>query len=200
MFEYLLYRRYAGPIILVFWLFGGGGASAQSCTVFGPRYNLIGDTVGWAMKIGSGSSCVRGVRFSNVEFQSLELVSPPRSGQIALQGSGFRYAAKADFRGEDSFSLEVLGAIYKTRGSSTIHVTVSVIGPPDKLATGVTTPPSVSLTARLGGTTVSGSFVPPVAISMLPQLPSPLIETDMAGYGGTCRGSLAANDSEQSPI
>jgi hypothetical protein len=86
------------------------------------------------MKIAAGRSCVHGVRFRNVEFQSLELVSPPRSGQISLQGPGFTYAAKADFRGEDSFSLAVFGAIYKTPGSSTIHVTVSVTGPPGKLA------------------------------------------------------------------
>jgi hypothetical protein len=159
VFDPSLFRRYAFQIILVFCLLGGRVASAQSCVIDRPRYNLIEDTVGWSMKIAGGRSCARGVRFANVIIESLKLVSPPQSGQIALQGLGFTYTAKADFRGQDSFSLTVFGTANKTRGSSTIHVTVSVTGPPGDLAVPDTTPPSVSLTAPSGGATVSGSSV-----------------------------------------
>jgi hypothetical protein len=133
-FAHAIFRRYAFQIILVFLLLGGRAASAQSCIVDGPRYNLIEDTVGWSIKVASGRSCVLGVRFANVKIESVKLDSPPQSGQIALQGPGFKYSAKADFVGEDSFALAVNGAINNQRGSSTIHVSVSVVGPPRKLA------------------------------------------------------------------
>jgi hypothetical protein len=113
-------------LIFLFMLLGYRVAKAETCLISGPRYSLIADTVHWSVKIESGHNCVGGIRFGNVEFDSMKLVSPPQSGQVALQGPGFTYTAKTDFGGQDSFTIEVLGAIGKRRGSSTIHVTVSV--------------------------------------------------------------------------
>jgi hypothetical protein len=98
------------------------------------------------MKIASGRSCVHGVRFGNVDVESVQLVSPPQSGQVELlQGPGFKYDAKADFGGQDAFSLAVVGTINNirgsTRGSSTIHVTVSVAGPPTPARSDTARPP-----------------------------------------------------------
>jgi hypothetical protein len=140
-----LFRKYAFEIILVFWLFSGHGAFAQSCVVDGPRYNLIADTVSWSMKVASGRSCVRGVGFRNIKFENMKLTSPPQVGQVALLGPGFRYTAKAGFEGKDLFTVVVFGAVNKVRGSSTIHVAVSVTGPPrGPAARGVVNPPAAA--------------------------------------------------------
>jgi hypothetical protein len=110
-------------------LFGCRAASAERCVILsGPRYNLVADAISWSMRIASGHHCVRGVRFANVEFESVTLISSPQSGQVVLQGWGFTYTAQADFRGEDSFALEVSGRIKKVRGTSTIQILVSVVG------------------------------------------------------------------------
>src|SRR5271169_6478416 len=103
----------AAVIIFVFWLLDLSGASAQSCDIDGQRYNLTADTVEWSMKIESGGSCVRGIRFNNVAIEKIKLISPPLNGEVALQGPGFRYLAKANFSGQDSFSLAVFGTIHQ---------------------------------------------------------------------------------------
>src|SRR5262245_17986239 len=121
-----------GPISIVItlalWLVGEREALAQTCVVSGPRYMLIAETVQWSMEIKSGHRCVRGVRFRDVEFDRLTLVSSPQFGHVTIQGPAFTYVAKSDFDGHDSFILTVSGAISRRRGSSTIQVTVSVIG------------------------------------------------------------------------
>jgi len=128
------FGRYALEVILVFWLLAGRAAFAQSCSIHDPRYRLTGDTVVWTMRIASGHSCVRGVRFGAVRLERVNLVSPPQSGRIALEGPGFRYTAKIDFSGLDSFTVRVFGAIGNTRGSSTVRVVVSVAEPHRKPA------------------------------------------------------------------
>jgi hypothetical protein len=119
--------RYAFQIIFAFWLLGGQLAFARSCVVNGPRYNLIDDTVDWSIRIASGGSCVRGLRFGTVILENVKLVSPPQSGQVELLGSAFTYTAKADFNGQDAFSLAVFGVINQISGRSTINVNVSVV-------------------------------------------------------------------------
>lgn len=104
-------------------------ACAGGCIVSGPRYLLTSDTVDWSMKIGSGQSCVRGLRFNNVIIESVKLVSPPQSGHLNLLGPGFTYSAKSDYEGRDSFTVTVAGTINRTRGSSNIRIMVSVGAP-----------------------------------------------------------------------
>ena len=173
-----------GPISIVItlalWLVGEREALAQTCVISGPRYMLIAETVQWSMEIKSGHRCVRGIRFRDVEFDRLTLVSPPQSGHVTIQGPAFTYVAKADFDGKESFTLTVSGAVSKRRGSSTILVTVSVIGAhrdlvapgpaepvaapssgfPDATNTGVpagvTLTPSGPLNIRTAGAVVSG--------------------------------------------
>ena len=105
------------------------------------------------------------MHFNNVEIESVKLISPPQSGQVTLQGSGFRYTAKVNYRGGDSFSLAVLGRINKIRGSSTVRVTVSVDEPVamentvSPITSGDTTPPSVAFITPSSGSIVSGSSV-----------------------------------------
>jgi hypothetical protein len=168
--------RNAFLVVFVVWLLSGRVASAQSCLIDAPRYNLREDTVYWSMTVVSGHKCIRGVRFPNVQFESLKLTSPPQFGDVALQGSGFVYSPKADFHGQDSFSVAVFGVVNRKRGSSTIKVSVSVAPSGGGNATPLlvtpsnitshtpsitvdNTPPSVSFTAPSDGSTVSGSLV-----------------------------------------
>jgi hypothetical protein len=134
MFNRRMIRRYAHATILVFCVFGGQAVSAQTCSIDAPRYHLLGDSVGWSMEVASGRNCVGGVRIADVVFESMELISPPRVGQITLHGPGFNYTAKADFQGEDSFTLVISGSINKRQGSSTVHVAVVIGSPPGNAA------------------------------------------------------------------
>jgi hypothetical protein len=116
-----------GAFILL--LFGCRAESAERCVMItGPRYNLVADNVTWSMKTETGYRCLRGFRYANVGFEGVTLISPPRSGWVVLQGWGLIYTPKDDFLGEDSFDVEVSGKIRKIRGTSTIHVFVSVVG------------------------------------------------------------------------
>jgi hypothetical protein len=142
MFNRRTILQYAYAMILVFCVFGGQAASAQTCTIDSPRYNLLGDAVGWSMEIASGRSCVGGVRIADVVFERMELISPPRVGQVTLLGPGFNYTAKADFEGEDNFTLVIFGSINKRRGSSTIHVAVVIGNAPAKAEAATSVCPS----------------------------------------------------------
>ena len=90
---------------------------------------LTSDTVDWSIKIGSGQSCIPGLRFNNVAIESVKLVSPPQTGHVTLRGPGFTYAAKSDYEGRDAFTVAVSGTINRVRGSSTIRIMVSIGNP-----------------------------------------------------------------------
>ena len=104
-------------------------AYAIECAVTGPRYELTSDVVDWSIRISSGQRCIRGLRFNNVAIEGLKLVSPPQTGQVTLQGPSFIYSAKSEYEGDDSFTVVVSGMINRSRGSSTIRITVSVGSP-----------------------------------------------------------------------
>jgi hypothetical protein len=80
------------------------------------------------MQIHTGQSCVRGIRFNDVSFGTINLISSPKFGQVTLLGSGFSYKTRSDFQGEDSFVIKVSGAIKKVSGTSTIHIVVTIVG------------------------------------------------------------------------
>lgn len=125
----MMLQRVFFVILVAFLSLGISAAYATECVVSGPRYRLNSDVVNWSIKIGSGQSCIRGLRFNNVAFESLKLVSPPLSGQVTLRGPSFIYSAKPEYEGEDFFIVAVSGTINKSRGSSTIRITVSVGSP-----------------------------------------------------------------------
>ena len=116
-------------VLIAFLSLSTPAAYAVECVVNGPRYSLISDVVNWSIKVGSGQSCIRGLRFNNVAIESLKLVSPPQTGQVTLRGPSFIYSAKSEYEGEDSFTIAVSGTINKSRGSSTIRIAVSVGSP-----------------------------------------------------------------------
>jgi hypothetical protein len=99
---------------------------ATSCMIQGPPYQLASDTVVWSMTVGSGQSCIRGLRGTYNTLDSTRLIVPPEFGQVKLEGPGFQYRINSDFRGEDSFAILVSGKLNKINGSSTIRIVVSV--------------------------------------------------------------------------
>jgi hypothetical protein len=120
----------AVSVLIGFLSMNTSAAYATDCIVIGPRYQLKSDLVNWSMKIGSGQSCIRGLRFNDVAMiESLQLVSPPQIGQVALKGPSFTYSAKSGYEGEDSFTVVVSGTINRSSGSSTIRVNVFVGNP-----------------------------------------------------------------------
>jgi hypothetical protein len=91
-----------------------------------PPYQLKSDTVDWTMQISSGQSCVRGLRHGRVTIHTAKLISSPQSGQVKVLGSGFSYTAKSDFRGQDSFTIQVSGMLNRIHGTSDIRIIASV--------------------------------------------------------------------------
>jgi hypothetical protein len=106
-------------------------ASAFSCIINNaPAYKLTSDTVLWSMAIRGGDSCIRGVRTAFAILDSVELIAPPQSGRVTMEGPGFVYTAQASYTGTDTFTILVSGKMNRMAGSSTINVVVSVNNAP----------------------------------------------------------------------
>ena len=88
-------------------------------------YQLTGDTMEWSMKIAPGADCIQGLRWSTMQIYSVSVADKPRSGELVLVGPGFRYYAKPDFNGTDTFTLVVVGKNRHDVGTSTVQVTIS---------------------------------------------------------------------------
>jgi hypothetical protein len=102
--------------------------SAETCQISGaPRFQLNSDAVEWTLQIVSGQTCLRGLNHGVIRIDGVKLTSPPRSGQVTVKGPGFSYQADSNFEGRDAFILQVSGTSVRTRGTSEINVTVSVV-------------------------------------------------------------------------
>jgi hypothetical protein len=77
------------------------------------------------MTIVPGANCIQGLRWSTMQIYSVSIAEQPKVGEIVLVGPGFRYFAKPDFTGTDSFTLVVVGKNRREAGSSTVQITVS---------------------------------------------------------------------------
>ena len=88
-------------------------------------YGLAGDTMEWSMTIMPGADCIQGLRWSTMQIYSVSVAEKPKSGELVLVGPGFRYYAKPDFKGVDSFTLVVVGKNRHDAGASTVRVTIS---------------------------------------------------------------------------
>jgi hypothetical protein len=106
-------------------LVGGSANATPNCLKDNQPYKLAGDTVGWSMTIVPGADCIQGLRWSTMQIYSVSIAEKPKSGELVLVGPGFRYFAKPDFSGTDSFTLVVVGKNRRDEGSSTVQVSVS---------------------------------------------------------------------------
>jgi len=87
----------------------------------------IPHTVEWTMMIASGRTCTQGLRLGSIIITSVKLIAPPQSGKVDIQGPSFSYAAKADFQGQDEFTIQVSGTVVRIAGASDVKVTVFVV-------------------------------------------------------------------------
>jgi hypothetical protein len=88
-------------------------------------YRLAGDTMEWSMTIAPGADCIQGLRWSTMQIYSVSVAEKPKSGELVLVGPGFRYFAKPDFNGTDTFTLVVVGKNRHDEGTSTVQITIS---------------------------------------------------------------------------
>lgn len=88
-------------------------------------YKLAGDTTDWSMTIAPGADCIQGLRWSTMQIYSVSVAAKPKNGELVLVGPGFRYFAKPDFSGTDTFTLVVVGKNRHEEGTSTLQITIS---------------------------------------------------------------------------
>ena len=121
-------QMWLGIISSATMLFLAAPAFADAC-LFQPRrpFQLSSDTVEWTMKIASGRTCTQGLRLGSINITSVKLIAPPQSGKVDIQGPSFSYAAKADFQGQDEFTIQVSGTMVRIAGVSDVKVTVFVV-------------------------------------------------------------------------
>lgn len=114
------------PVALLLFVLASASADATpNCLRDNQPYKLAGDTVGWSMTIAPGADCIQGLRWSTMQIYSVSIAEKPKSGELVLVGPGFRYFAKPDFTGTDSFTLVVDGKNRHDKGSSTVQIIVS---------------------------------------------------------------------------
>jgi hypothetical protein len=77
------------------------------------------------MSIKPGADCIQGLRWSFMQVYAVWVLDKPRTGEIAIVGSGFRYFTKHDFSGPDRFTLLVVGKNRHEEGFSTVEISVS---------------------------------------------------------------------------
>jgi hypothetical protein len=111
--------------VLLFVLVSASAKATPNCLRDNQPYKLAGDTVGWSMTIAPGANCIQGLRWSTMQIYSVSISEKPKSGALVLVRPGFRYFAKPDFTGTDSFTLVVVGKNRRDEGSSTVQITVS---------------------------------------------------------------------------
>jgi hypothetical protein len=98
-------------------------AFADSCLFSAaPPFQLSSDAVEWTMQIASGTTCTRGLKLGSTNIKDVKLIAPPQSGKVDIQGPSFSYTAKADFQGQDEFTVQVSGTVVRIAGVSDVKV------------------------------------------------------------------------------
>jgi hypothetical protein len=116
----------AASIATMLAVFASAANAAPSCMRDIKPYRLTGDTMEWSMTIAPGADCIQGLRWSTMQIYDVSIADKPNNGEVVLVGPGFRYFARPDFAGTDSFTLVVIGKNRRDEGTSTVHVTISM--------------------------------------------------------------------------
>lgn len=105
----------------------GPAQATPNCLRDNQPYKLAGDTIDWSMTIKPGANCIQGLRWSTMQIYNVSIAEEPKGGELKLVGPGFRYFAKSDFGGSDSFALVVIGKNRRDEGRSVIHIKVTAL-------------------------------------------------------------------------
>lgn len=104
-------------------MFTSAAVATPNCLRDNKAYKLAGDTIEWSTTITPGADCIQGLRWSTMQIRSVSVSEKPANGKLVLVGPGFRYFAKPDFKGEDKFTLLIVGKNRHDEGSSTVRIT-----------------------------------------------------------------------------
>ena len=61
-----------------------------------------------------------GLKLGSTNIKDVKLIAPPQSGKVDIQGPSFSYTAKADFQGQDEFTVQVSGTVVRIAGVSDV--------------------------------------------------------------------------------
>jgi hypothetical protein len=100
-------------------------AAAGECLSRPERFTLTSDTVYWSFSLPAGAECLQGLRGKTQLLERINLVEPPRSGQVVISGPSFRYQAGTSPTNE-RFKIAVEGENMRQPGTSLIVVDVTV--------------------------------------------------------------------------
>ncbi|WFU37715.1 hypothetical protein QA640_24950 [Bradyrhizobium sp. CB82] len=100
-------------------------AAAGECLSKPERFELISDTVHWNFSLPIGAECLQGLRGKTQLLERINVVEPPRSGQVVISGPSFRYQAAGSPTNE-RFKIAVEGENKRQHGTSLIVVDVTV--------------------------------------------------------------------------
>jgi hypothetical protein len=100
-------------------------AAAGECLSRPERFELTSDTVYWNFSLPAGAECLQGLRGKTQLLYRVNLVEPPRSGQVVISGPSFRYLA-GESPANERFKIEVEGENLRRHGTSLIVVDVAV--------------------------------------------------------------------------
>jgi hypothetical protein len=100
-------------------------SASPSCLRDHKPYKLAGDAIQWSMTIKPGAECIQGLRWSFMQVFTVWVLDKPKSGELVIVGSGFRYFAKPGSSEADKFTLVVVGKNRHDEGYSTVEVSVT---------------------------------------------------------------------------
>jgi len=98
--------------------------ASPACLKDQKAFALSDDFVTWTMAAAPGSECIQGLRWSYMQINNVLVLKPPTKGKLLIVGSGFRYLADEQNRGEDSFTLVVFGKNKRDEGKSVLDIVV----------------------------------------------------------------------------
>lgn len=123
MLRYFVFASIASSLTIV--ASASVAHAAPNCMRDIKPYKLAGDIMEWSMTIAPGADCIQGLRWSTMQIYSVSVAEKPKGGELVLVGPGFRYFAKPDFSGTDTFTLVVVGKNRHDTGTSTVQITIS---------------------------------------------------------------------------
>ncbi len=89
-------------------------------------YKFTSDTIEWTLTAFAGQTCFRGIRQYDAIIDHVTIVTPPKFGELTIQGPAFYYQAEPNFQGSDAFELLISGERRGIKGASTIRAMVTV--------------------------------------------------------------------------
>lgn len=115
---------YVAVLSAIFVALGVQCASARWCLLEGPSYSLRSETIQWSLRTQGGRDCIRGLRSAGVILNKIEVITPPKAGEVVISGPALTFIANQDAAGDDTFTIRVTGRTYGMEGTSTIVIKV----------------------------------------------------------------------------